>query len=62
MFGYRDLGHDLTHRGKLVAGPQQAQAYGLSYLVDELAIGGNPGAGIQPKVDHRPLCSHVSNY
>jgi hypothetical protein len=50
----RDLGHDLTHGGQLIAGLQQAQAHRLPDLVDELTVSRDPGTGVQPESDQRP--------
>ena len=54
----RDLGHDLADRRQSVTRSQQSEAHRLADLVDELAVGGDAGPGIQPEVDQRCLGIH----
>ncbi len=50
----------LPHRGEAVAGGQVAEPDGPVDLVDELAVGGHAGGGIQPEQQERLATNHTS--
>jgi hypothetical protein len=48
-----DLPDHIADGGELVAGPEQAEAQGVTDLVDELAVRGNTGPPVEPEFDGR---------
>jgi len=48
-----DLPNDISDRRKLVARVQKPEIDGLTDLIEELTVGGNPRARIEPEADER---------
>jgi hypothetical protein len=46
------LPHDLLDGRQLIALPQEIQPEGLTDLLDDLEIGGDPRAAVQVELDH----------
>src|SRR5437763_3651178 len=48
----RDGAHHFFHGWKLVSAAEHPEAERMLHLLDDLKVGSDPGAGLEPKLDH----------